>query len=340
MHVGQGLTSVGRSLRFGRVLVLAAIVAAWLPAGSSAHPLAPSMLRLDEVAPGRVEVTWKTPAQRVPGSRLRPVLPASCQPATKPEIRQDQAAYVTQWPLDCAGSLAGMELGVDGMAESMTDVVVYVDLHDGRTFRTILAAGRPRWTVPAVESPSEVFATYVRFGFEHILSGVDHLAFVLALLLLVGTRRVAGVVTAFTLGHSVTLALSALDVVRVQQRPVEILIALSIALAAREVVRAADDRPVAFARLPSVMAAIFGLLHGLGFAGALREVGLPQEAIPLALLSFNLGIEIGQLAFVLVVLLPLAVLGSATSWARRVRLAGAYGIGSLAFYWVFERTLT
>lgn len=330
--------SVAGSVRLGSVLALAAILSAWLPAVSSAHPLAPSMLRLDEVAPGRVEVTWKTPAQRVPGSRLRPVLPASCQPAAKPEIRQDQAAYIAQWPLECEGSLAGMELGVDGMAESMTDVVVYVDLHDGRTFRTILAAARSRWTVPAVESPMEVFATYLRFGFEHILSGVDHLAFVLALLLLVGTRRVVGVVTAFTLGHSVTLALSALDLVRVQQRPVEILIALSIALAAREVVHTVDGKPASFARLPSVMAAVFGLLHGLGFAGALREVGLPQEAIPLSLLSFNLGIEIGQLAFVLVVLLPLAALGSTTALARRVRLAGAYGIGSLAFYWVCERT--
>ncbi len=308
---------------------------------AAAHPLAPSLLRLEEVAPGRVDATWKTPAQRVPGSRLRPILPEMCRPAAKPDVRQEANAYIYAWHLDCgADGLAGATVGAEGMETSMTDVVVYVDLLDGRTFRTILSAARSQWTIPDVESAFEVFSTYVRFGFEHILSGFDHLSFVFALVLLVGVRRVVQVVTAFTLGHSVTLALSALDLVRVEQRPVEILIALSIGIAAWEVVRVAEGRDTGFTRLPALMAATFGLLHGLGFAGALREVGLPQGAIPLSLFSFNVGIELGQIAFVAVVLLPLALLGSTSAMSRRFRVASAYAIGSLAFYWVFERALT
>jgi hypothetical protein len=154
-------------------------------------------------------------------------------------------------------------------------------------------------------------------------------------MLLVSLRRLFWVVTAFTVGHSMTLALSALDVVRVQQRPVEILIALSIGVVAWEVVRFANAERASFAKLPVVMAAIFGLLHGLGFAGALRELGLPQGAIPLSLFSFNVGIEVGQLAFIAVALIPVAIVSSSDSLSRPFSIVSAYVIGSLAFYWVF-----
>lgn len=321
---------------------IAAVAAGLLFAVSPAraHPLAPSLLRIAEGAAGQADVTWKTPRRAVPGSRLRPVLPAYCVPLSPPEVVQDESAWIHSWRIDCGErGLGDADIAADGIPESMTDVVVHVELADGRVYRTILTDEQPRWTVPEVQGATEVFFSYLRYGFDHILSGHDHLAFVFALMLLVRARRLVQVLTAFTLGHSVTLALSALDVVRVPQRPVEILIALSIAIAAWEVVRLTDARRTGFTRLPMVMAATFGLLHGLGFAGALREVGLPQEAIPLSLFSFNVGIELGQLAFVALALVPATFVATSLPLSRAFRRVSAYLIGSLAFYWVFERAL-
>ena len=226
------------------------------------------------------------------------------------------------------------------MAESRTSVIVHIELVDGRTYRSVLTEARPRWSVPEVQSGWDVFTSYARLGFEHILSGFDHIALLFGLMLLVSPRRLIWVVTAFTVGHSVTLALSALDVIRVQQGPIEILIALSIGLVAWEVVRSANAEPTSFTRLPEMMAGTFGLLHGLGFAGALREVGLPQGSIPLSLFSFNVGIELGQLAFVALAIVPVAWVFTRDVSSRWFRIVSAYVIGSLAFYWVFARALT
>ncbi len=305
-----------------------------------AHPLAPSLIRIEEYAPGQAEITWKTPRRRVPGSKLKPVPPAHCKPLSEPKLIEQGTAQIYTWRIDCGErGLSNASIGADGMVESRTDVIVHIELLDGRTYRSILTADEPRWSVPEAPRQWDVLTSYAELGFEHIISGFDHLAFVFGLMLLVRLRSLLWVVTAFTIGHSVTLALSALDVVRVQQRPVEILIALSIGVLAWEIVRFAKGRRTNFAALPVIMAATFGLLHGLGFAGALRELGLPQGAIPLSLLSFNLGIEVGQLAFLAVALVPVAMISSSDSWSRPFRVTSAYVIGSLAFYWVFERAL-
>ncbi len=305
-----------------------------------AHPLAPSLIRIIERAPGQADVMWKTPKAKVPGSKLQPVLPDHCRSLSQPTLRERGAAHIYRWRIDCGeGGFSRASIGADGIAESRTDVIVHLELVDGRTYRAMLTDDEPTWVVPEVESRWAVFTNYAQLGVAHILSGFDHLAFVFGLMLLVRVRRLFWVVTAFTIGHSVTLALSALDVVHVQQRPVEILIALSIGIVAWEVVRLANDERTTFKRLPVIMAASFGLLHGLGFAGALRELGLPQGAIPLSLFSFNIGIEIGQLAFLAVALIPLALVSSSDAWSRRFRTVSAYVIGSLAFYWVLTRML-
>lgn len=305
-----------------------------------AHPLAPSLIRIEEYAPGKANITWKTPKRRVPGSKLEPVLPDHCKPLSHVEVREQGAARIYTWRIDCGQrGFSNASIGADGIAESRTDVIVHLELLDGRTYRSILTQAAPRWSVPEAQNNWDVFTSYARLGFEHIISGFDHLSFVLGLMLLVSLRRLFWVVTAFTIGHSITLALSALNVVHVQQRPVEILIALSIGVLAWEIVRFAKAERTSFAALPVMMAATFGLLHGLGFAGALRELGLPQGAIPLSLFSFNAGIEVGQLAFIALALFPVALASSSESWSRPFRIASAYVIGSLAFYWVLERAL-
>ena len=321
-------------LTCGLVVILSCVSTAF------AHPLAPSLIRIKEYAPGQADVTWKTPKRKVPGSKLTPVLPDHCKPLSEPKLRERGTARMYTWRIDCGErGLSNVSIGADGIAESRTDVIVHLELLDGRTYRSILSADEPRWSVPETQSNWDVFTNYARLGFEHIISGFDHLSLVFGLMLLVSLRQLLWVVTAFTVGHSITLALSALDVVRVQQGPVEILIALSIGVVAWEVVRFANAERTSFTRLPVMMAAIFGLLHGLGFAGALRELGLPQGAIPLSLFSFNIGIEVGQLAFIALALVPVALVSSSDSWSRPFRIASAYVIGSLAFYWVFTRAL-
>lgn len=336
-------TDSGRRCGTGRLAWLAAagLAATLSAATAAAHPLAASLLRIEEFAPGQAQVTWKTPRAAAPGSRLSPVLPEHCAPTARPQIEQQGTALVHAWPIDCGDAgLAGAVVGAAGLDTAPSEVIVHVGLLDGRTQRAILSAAAPRWTIPEKQTAFAVFVDYLRLGFEHILSGFDHLAFVLALMMLVPVRRLPWVLTAFTLGHSVTLALSTLDVLRVRPEPVEVLIALSIAVVAWEALRVGERRQTGFARLPALMAASFGLLHGLGFAGALREVGLPEGAIPLSLFAFNVGIELGQLAFVAVALLPALLLPADARVERMARFAGAYAIGALAFFWVFERTLS
>lgn len=205
--------------------------------------------------------------------------------------------------------------------------------------RIRLKADQPTFVVPERQTVMTVAAAYTRIGIEHILSGWDHLLFVLALVLLIGRgRRLLWTVTAFTLGHSVTLALAVLGFVKFPPQPIEAAIALSIYLLAAELARRNADRKILMDRMPWIVAGGFGLPHGLGFAGALEQVGLPQDEISLALFAFNVGIELGQLAFVALVLLTWAALRAIPlewpCWAPR---APAYGIGSLAAYGFFER---
>jgi len=312
---------------------------------SAAHRLAPSLLEVRELSPGRIEVLWKTPTLRPAGVDLRPELPEACAALAAPvpggSTGWTGSAATLRWSADCGeAGLVGRSFRVHGLAESRTQALLRLELADGRHLLAVLRGDAPVFVVPEREQPLQVAGDYLGLGFRHILSGLDHLLFVLGLVLLVRSRRIlVWTVSAFTVGHSVTLSLAVLGFLGLPSRLVEILIAMSILVLAVELARGEDVPPSPLRRLPWAMAALFGLLHGFGFAGALAEVGLPQAEIPLALLFFNLGIEVGQLVFVAAVL--------ATQWALRPLTAHgppwfarvpAYGIGSFAAWWCFERT--
>jgi hypothetical protein len=306
----------------------------------AAHPLSPSLLEVHERPDGVVAVLWKTPTLRLPGGDVRPLLPATCEP-TAPAITEEEPGSVTaRWTVECgATGLVGRQVGVEGLESRVTDVLLHLELADGRTLYSVLRADEPSFTVPARARRFDVARRFVALGVEHIATGYDHLLFVFGLLLLVvGFRPLVFTITAFTLGHSVTLALAVLDVARVPVGPVEALIAASIFVLAVELARPPDAPPTLMRRFPWLMALAFGLLHGLGFAGALRAAGLPSEAVPLALLAFNAGIELGQLVFVVAVVVVLRVvapgLRALPSWTGALPV---YALGSLAALWTIER---
>jgi len=327
----------GRSLLLAAAMV--ALVSPWAP-DVSAHPLAPALLEIHEEPDGRLSVAWKTSLLKVPGSDLRPLLPDACEPVGQAVATESVDSVTTRWTVDCGGQpLVGARIAINDLEGAKTDVLARVQLADGRVVNRVLRASAPELVVPERESTLAVMRGYTRLGVEHILTGTDHLLFVFGLMMLVATTRsLIATITAFTLGHSITLSLAVLELARVPSGPVEVLIAFTVFLLAVELARGTDAPATLLRRYPWMMAAVFGLVHGLGFAGALREVGLPSGEIPVALFAFNVGIEIGQLAFVLVLLVVARLAGSLIERLPRWRDAvPAYVLGSLAAAWMFER---
>jgi hydrogenase/urease accessory protein HupE len=248
---------------------------------------------------------------------------------------------VQRWRIRVPGGLVGRSIGFTGLAAARIDILVRVARSDGSVQLGRVLPVASSFAVEASPGPLEVVSTYTRIGIEHILLGVDHLLFVLALVMIVrGRRMLLLTITSFTVAHSITLALATMGVLRVPGPPVEAIIALSIVFVAVEILRREQGREDLATRKPWIVAFTFGLLHGLGFAGALAEVGLPDNAIPLALLFFNVGVEIGQLLFVAALLLVGALVRRLAGGPLQRRLAvtvPAYAIGALASYWVVER---
>ena len=323
-------------LRYGFLVSLALLAGAELVA---AHPLAPSLLDVREAPSGHTAVLWRRPVLLPVGANPEPVLPARCRAVGPPAEIIDGPALVRRWTVDCGpAGWTGEQIAVSQLAKAGSDVLLRVSLANGRTFQSVLRPAAPAFRLPALQSRTGVAASYLSLGAEHLLTGWDHLAFVLGLVLLVpDRRRLLGTITAFTLGHSVTLSLAALGFVRLPPAPLEAAIAASIFILALELSR---DHPTVLGRRPWWMAASFGLLHGLGFAGALAQVGLPAEEIPLALFSFNVGIELGQITFVtLLLILGLALRplqSRLPAWSAAVP---TYCIGSLAAFWTLDRLL-
>lgn len=338
---------IPRARRGGIAAVLAASCLLGLAAGpAAAHRLAPSLLEIVEARDGTLDVRFKTPRLLPAGAgELAPELPAHCRvledPRGAPEATRDAGSVTLRWSAGCGEpGLVGGRVGVAGLEASATNALVRVVLRDGRRLRKVLHAGEPSFVVPARPSATRVLADYARFGAEHIATGFDHLLFVFGLVLLCsGARALVATVTAFTLGHSVTLSVAALGVVRFPSAGVEVLIAGTLLVLAAELARTPPEPVSALRRRPWTAAFGFGLLHGFGFAGALAEIGLPARDIPLALFSFNAGIEAGQLAFVALLLAAGGLLAprlrEAPGWLRR---APAYGMGGLAAYWCLDRT--
>jgi hydrogenase/urease accessory protein HupE len=312
--------------------------------------LRPGYLELRQTAPDTYSVLFKIPAR---GEDLRLAvylnLPAGTQDVGAPRASLSDGAYVERRSIRRDGGLAGHAVTIEGLSATSTDILVRVESLDGAIQTERLSPTHTAFIVQATPGSAEVAVTYLRLGIEHILFGFDHLLFVLSLVILVQSwRRVAVTVTAFTIAHSITLVAATLGFVNVPGPPVEATIALSIMLVAVEILNARRGKPSLTARLPWLVAFGFGLLHGFGFAGALAEVGLPHHAIPVALLFFNVGVEIGQLGFVAVVLSLIWLLRRAAShlWESavvkrafdRLDVTTAYGIGVVAAYWLIERT--
>lgn len=330
--------------------VLLAFLSLLLSAATvQAHEVRPGYLELRELDTQTYAVLWKVPARGDQRLALYVSLPAHCS-SSEPGSRFVNGAYIERWRASCAGGLVGGSVAIDGLTATRTDVLARVERADGSSQTVRLTPAAPRFVVSAAAGPWQVTKTYFGLGVEHILLGIDHLLFVLALLFLVENwPRLIGTVTAFTLAHSLTLAAATFGWIRVAQAPVEAAIALSIVFVAAEVLHSRQGHAGLAARKPWVVAFVFGLLHGLGFAGALREVGLPEHAIPLALAFFNIGVEVGQLLFVGAVFVLFWGLkqppGRATvdrqlsAWhvAGAVSTPAAYVIGPLAAFWVFER---
>jgi len=309
-------------------------------APASSHPLAPALLSLESEEGGEVAVRWKVSRLRPTGTDVRPVLPPHCKALDAPQIVVGESDVTESWRVDCGSKgLVGHTLAVSGLDRSRTDALIHVALHDGRSMRGLVSPEQAAFLVPERESALSVLRSYVGLGVEHLLTGLDHMLFVAGLVLLVvGWRSLVATITSFTVGHSVTLSLATLGVIRVPTLWFELAIAVSILLLGAELARRDEKAESWLRRRPWVMAFGFGLLHGLGFAGALSEIGLPQGEIPLALFSFNVGVELGQLLIVAPLFAAIALLGDrlARLPAGLARLP-AYTIGSLAAYWCFER---
>ncbi|WP_287264654.1 HupE/UreJ family protein [Moorena sp. SIO3A2] len=318
------------------------------PAPAQAHGFQTSYLELREQPSGQVEVVWKTPSAMSFGDEglsspmtISPVFPSHCTGVTVPKVMATPTTRITRWTLDCGkNGLAEETIAFPGLLQSSLEVLLRVEWADGHSQTTMVPTGEETFVIPEKTTVFAVGQTYLKLGVEHIFSGIDHLLFVLGLVLIVGPSwRLVKTITAFTLAHSITLGAATLGLVNVPQAPVEAVIALSILFLASELAHSRQGKPGLTEQYPWLVALTFGLLHGFGFAGALAEVGLPPQDIPPALLFFNVGVELGQLAFVLVVVAVMESLKrfGSENYPRWLGWVPTYSIGILASFWCFQR---
>ena len=321
--------------RSGVVLVLLMIA---LASSASAHDVRPAYLQIDQIAPERYSLIWRTPL--LSGAPLPVVLklPDTAQDLSSPRLQTLSGSVIERRIIDVPGGLAGQTIEFVGLVATITDVLVRVGDGNGGHTTTLVRPSRPWIELGGDRGTLAVAKTYLRLGIEHILFGIDHLLFVAALLLIVRDwLMLVKTVTAFTVAHSITLALATFGLVDLPPGPVETMIAASIVLVAVEAVRRERGQTSVAIRWPWIVAFVFGLLHGFGFAGALQELGLPPGDIPLALLMFNIGVEIGQLMFIAAVLAAVAALRQVVIMPRWAVLVPSYMIGTVACFWMFER---
>ena len=325
------MTAAGRCLL--AVLLLLAGPSAW------AHESRPAYLEITETAPGRYDLLWRTPL--LSGMRL-PVmlaLPAEARNVAEPGLRELADSLVERRVIEVPGGLAGKRVQFVGLQATITDVLVRAELRDRERTTTLVHPSQPWIEIAAARGPLAIATGYLLAGVHHILLGVDHLLFVLGLLLIVRDRvMLVKTISAFTVAHSITLAVATLGYASVPADPLNAAIALSILFLGPEIVRSWRGGTSLTIRHPWVVAFAFGLLHGFGFASGLVTMGLPRAEIPLALLMFNVGVEAGQLLFVaLILLLERAFRVLEVRWPRLVEALPAYAVGSLGAYWTVQR---
>jgi hydrogenase/urease accessory protein HupE len=315
------------------------VLLAGLPA-AHAHESRPAYLEIKESAPGQYTLLWRTPV--LAGVRLPLVLalPKGVTDLKPPVIQEINDSLIERRWIDAGPQgLAGKRIDIKGLQFTITDALVRFELLDGRTVQTIVRPSQPWVELAAAQTLWEVMGTYVVEGIRHILFGADHLLFVLGLLLIVSNRwMLVKTVTAFTVAHSITLALATLGIADVPALPLNALIALSILFLGPEIVRVWRGQSSFTIRHPWVVAFAFGLLHGFGFATAMTSAGLPRQDLPLALLSFNVGVEVGQLGFVALVLaMERSFRVLQVQWPRWVQALPGYVVGGLGAFWTIQR---
>lgn len=333
-------------MKFDNAFIKYAFVCAlaFFPTWVNADEIRPAYLELTQAAHETFTVFWKVPAR---GENERLALDVKfdekTQRVTEPLGGFAGGAHHQHWTITRVGGLTDSIIRIDGLARTSTEVLLRIAYQDGASIVHRLTPDAPAYTVSARPSWMQIAGTYFVLGVEHILFGIDHLLFVLVLLLLVHSKpKLIATITAFTVAHSITLILAALAVISIPVPPVEACIALSIAFVATEIIRGQQGHPGMTARYPWLVAFTFGLLHGLGFAAALGQIGLPQNAIATALVVFNVGVEVGQLLFIASVF---AVIALARQVTRRVGVSPPawawhvppYAIGSVAMFWVIQR---
>ena len=322
-----------------RPVLLTLALLCLLPSQALGHEVRPGFLELRETAPATYSLLWKRPTGGEVPIQIAPAIPDGCRLLTRDRQQLTPGAVLARGTLLCHDGLRGKTLSITGLRATVTDVLLRVHHLDGRVESHLLRPAAPSIIVGGASSAAERGLDYLRLGVEHILLGVDHLLFVLGLLLIVADRwTLVKTLSAFTLAHSITLAVATLGWASAPVPPLNAAIALSILFLGPEIVRAWRGQTSFTLRHPWVVAFAFGLLHGFGFASGLSTMGLPRSEIPLALLLFNVGVEMGQLGFVLViVLLERSFHTLEISWPRAARRLPGYAVGVLGAYWTIQR---
>ena len=320
-------------------LLLVFILGVWTAPNISAHELRPAYLSITEISEHQYNILWKTPALGEKQLALKVRLPQDCQISNGRRSVEKSKFAIETWQLDCPVSLRGQVLKIGGLEKTLTDVLVRSAWLNGDELTARLTPDNTQLHFAEQGQESGVIRTYFMLGFKHILGGLDHLIFVLAVMLLITRgKKLLWAITAFTLGHSITLAFATLGLVTVNASLVELLIAMSIVLMAYEAARRWSGHSGITLENPWLVTFSFGLLHGFGFAGALLDIGLPQGDILGALFFFNIGVEAGQLLFVAVLLMVASL--PILKWfhqTKRPMMLMSYAIGAVSVYWIIQR---
>lgn len=305
------------------------------------HELRPAYLEIQAISNDTYSVLFKVPG-RGPEKRLALYLqlPENTKFIAPAQTTFTERAFIERSTIKREGGLAGAEISIKGLSNTLTDALVRMEFKDGSTQTVRLTPQTPSFIVQITPGKYEVIKTYFTLGVKHILLGIDHLLFLLCLLVIAkSARRILITVTGFTLAHSVTLVLSALNVVNIAVPPVEAVIALSIVFVSSEIAK--GPRNTFTYRYPILVSSSFGLLHGFGFASALKEIGLPQTDIAASLLFFNVGVETGQLLFISAIVILILVFGKilkqSYDYISNHEKPIAYVIGCLACFWMIQR---
>ncbi len=322
-----------------RVLLLVVVFSLVGPALALPHEARPGYLELTETGPDTYSFLWKRPSGGEVELQLSPVIPKDCTLVTPDRQQLSPGAIIVRGTLTCPRGLAGKTIVIDGLEGTITDVLVRLHHSDGRLESYLLRPVSPSVTFGGVTTLTNRALSYIQLGIQHILLGADHLLFVLGLMLIVSDRwMLIKTISSFTVAHSITLAIATLGYASAPLPPLNAAIALSILFLGPEIVRSWRGETSFTIRHPWVVAFAFGLLHGFGFASGLTAMGLPKAEIPLALLLFNVGVELGQLSFVLLILLlerSFRVLE--VHWPRMVQRLPGYTVGTLGAYWFIQR---